>query len=142
MRRLLLIPFLLAGCGGPSATSSSPVSAPGATAPVPPALEGSTWKIAVEPVEAPGEKPFSDRLRFDGERHAALESFQGRFGAASYNSGEAKDGALPFDFKLSSPEGGTLSVSGKAALGLVWGTLTWRRADWTLATYRFRGGPD
>ena len=38
-------------------------------------------------------------------------------------------------------QGETLNVSGCANGKAVWGTLAWRRADWTLRTFRFRGTP-
>ena len=131
---------LLAGCSspGPSATP------PGQLPPPPPALatlDNTTWSLHVEPMDG-GGKAYDDDLKF-ADRHAALRVWEGRGYAANSFSAtpKEKDGAVAFEFQVRTKEGETLNVSGCANGIAIWGTLTWRKADWTLSTYRYRGKP-
>ncbi len=145
--RPLLLCLLLAGCGGaPAARPPAPGTAPEAVpAPSLATLDGTAWKLEVEPLEA-GEKPFKDVLHFSGgrERQIAFESFlknQG-FSPASFSTpGFGGTGPLGFEATLNNPAGESLNVSGRATAGAVWGQVRLRKADWTLKTYRFRGKP-
>lgn len=133
-----LVFVVLAGCAAvpPSAPDSSRSSSQTSTKPeVPTTLDGTLWKLTVEPIG--GGKSYTDRIRFE-ERHAGSEVQQSRgFASASYSS-EMRNGVLTFEVKLPHPEGDSFTISGQANADILWGTMVWRRADWTLKTYRFR----
>jgi hypothetical protein len=149
LRAPLALCLLLAGCGGdPSTHPPVPGTAPEAVpAPSLASLDGTAWKIIVEPME-PGEKAFKDILQFSGgrERQLAFESYQKTQGFApgSFSTpgmGAETAGPLGFEATLNNPAGESLNVSGRATAEAVWGQVRLRKADWTLKTYRFRGVP-
>ena len=135
---VLALAALLAGCASQDAPDPAPADA---SAPALATLEGTTWMLRIEPLDAGGTDA-GDLLRFSG-RQAALMNWEGRgYTSTGYSATpKEKEGAIAFDFQNRNAEGELLSVSGWANPLAVWGTLTWRRADWTVRTFRFRGTP-
>ena len=141
----LALSVLLAGCAGATAPSApaSPAK-PGAKAAKPApgpslaTLDGTAWKVAVEP-DGDG-KAFDDVLRFE-EQHmgsAAQKALAG-FDPATCSTQTPDSGPLSFQSTLTNKAGESFLVSGRAVPDRIWGTMTWRREDWTLKTYSFRG---
>lgn len=147
MRRLMLwVPLLLCGCATPPPKPVEPEAVPGAPAPSLATLDGTGWRITLDPLEE-GEKPSQDVLRFSTgkERQLMLPGFQksAQFAPSAYTTpfgGEAGQ-PLPFEATLQNPAGESLSISGRATPDAVWGQIRVRHSDWTLRTYRFRGVP-
>ena len=139
----LALSVLLAGCAGAPAAPVTP-SKPGAKAAKPApgpslaTLDGTAWKVAVEP-DGDG-KAFDDVLRFE-EQHmgsAAQKALAG-FDPATCSTQTPDSGPLSFQSTLTNKAGESFLVSGRAVPDRIWGTMTWRREDWTLKIYRFRG---
>ena len=134
--------LLLAGCGSPVATPA-PDTQPGSATPVaetPTTLDGSTWRVDMEPV-AGDEKPFQDQLHFE-DRHAgsAAQMHAHGFAPASYSLEPGQgSGPATFEASFANAQGESFTINGKATADLIWGSMSWRRADWTLRTYRFKG---
>lgn len=129
---LLLGVALLGGCGAPAqGPAAGPKPGPLTT------VENTTWRIEVEPVDPPG-RSYADRLRFDG-KSAGTEAQQSHgFSSAAYTY-DTRGEALTFEFTLTNPDKETFKVMGKATPDAIWGTMAWRRSDWSLRTYRFSG---
>ncbi|GEM_PF-6829918 len=133
----IVLSALLAGCSGPvdpAASGSDPVVLPALAT-----LDGTTWALRMEPLDAGGTAA-KDYLRF-ADRVAGFMTWQDRGYVPGSFSTTPKDGAIGFEFQNKNDQGEILNVSGCANVDAVWGTLTWRRADWTVRTFRFRGTP-
>ena len=141
MRCFLIPALLLAGCASaPSAPPVNPAKS-GQGAPALTALDTTIWRVQVEPLSA-DEKPYADLFRFE-DRHlfSAYQQKVRGFGGAPYTLQTPPGGTLSFEGSMPNADGSSLAVTGKATPEALWGTMTWRRADWSLRTYRFKGTP-
>jgi len=106
-------------------------------------LDGTSWKVQVEPdamAKEKGEKDFKDTLIFADGSLSATGRGQIGFGASSYSvSQDPKNKDFTFTSEQRSEHEGTTTWTGTIHEDHVEGKMIWTKANGAILTFTFKG---